>query len=336
MAERTEPQKRIPKRERRRTQRRIEYAVLRVVLFFLNLLPLGLAYRLGELLMSVALLALSHYRDRVREHLDIAYGDTESDAWKARVGRDCHKYLAWYFVDVLRAPRLLRDPQWRAKVDLSQVQEVLRRDGILETSGALLIGSHQGGPEIGSLALALEGFPHAGIIRELDNPFLWQFVLREREGIGRPILTKKGALRQAFKVLRKKGMVALQNDQDSRGSGVWVPYFGRLARTHEGAATLAITAKVPVYVVSCIRKAPREFAFTVRCEGPLPFEPSGDHATDVYALTLAMTEHIEAAARAYPEQVMWAHRRWKSRPPEEIVAGGSKPAQPPAQPVART
>lgn len=305
------------KESKRDARRWLEYAALRSVVAAFSVLPMAVSYRIGETLMALALAIMPRYRQRVREHLDIAFGDTEDDAWKERVGRACHRYLAWYFVEVLVAPRLLRKPKWLARVDLTEVDRVFRRDGILATSGAVVVSSHQGAAEIGSLAMALSGWPHAGIIRELDNPYLWEFILRERAGIDRPVLTKKGALRQAFRQLRAGGIVALLNDQDSRGSGVFVPYFGRLAKTHEGAATLAITGKSPVYVLFCIRTAPRTFAFKIHCRGPLAYTPSGDHATDVYALTAAMNAELEAMARRYPEQMMWAHRRWKSRPPEE-------------------
>jgi KDO2-lipid IV(A) lauroyltransferase len=141
--------------------------------------------------------------------------------------------------------------------------------------------------------------------------------IKGRAGIDRPVFTKKGALRKAFRTLRGGGMVALLNDQDSRGSGVFVPYFGRLAKTHEGAATLALTTGLPVYVLFCIRTAPRSFTFRIHCRGPLEYAHAEDHAGNVYALTAAMNVQLEDMARRHPEQIMWAHRRWKSRPPGE-------------------
>ena len=102
-------------------------------------------------------------------------------------------------------------------------------------TGALFVSAHLGVAEVTSLALAASGLPHSVIVRRLDNGFLWDWIEKEREGIPRQMITKHGALRSAYKVLVKKGVVAIQIDQDARSKGVFVPYFGRLASTNPAA-----------------------------------------------------------------------------------------------------
>jgi len=305
------------RRDRRTWLKRVEYVVVRGILLVLRVLPLPVAYWLAEQIVVVFLLAVGKYRARTIQQLDIAFGAEKTAEWKRDMLWRCHRYLAWYFVDTLLAPRLLAHPTYAAAVDITEVESVMRRDGVLEKTGALLIAGHHGAPEVGSLRMAAAGWPHAAVIRPLDNPYLWDYIEAQRTDIPRTAVAHRGALRQAYKILKKKGIVALQVDQDSRGAGVFVPYFGHQAHTHPGAAELCLLSGAPVYLVSCVRTAPRRFRFLAHCRGPIDFTPTGDHDADILRLTTLMTSEVEKIVREHPEQAMWAHRRWKTRPPGE-------------------
>ncbi len=302
-------------REDRSLPRRIEYAAARVVVAVVHLLPERAAYFLAELLVLLIVCFARQFRRRAVEHLEIAFGDDYDLAWRQRTASESLRQLAWYFIDILTAAKKLRTPEGLAHVDLSELEESFKRDGVTETTGALIVSGHMGVPEVASLAMAMAGWPNSVIVRKLDNPFLWDWIHRQREGIPRVMMTKHGALRGAYKVLRKKGLVGIQIDQDARRKGVFVPYFGRAASTHGGAATLALTSKAPVYIVNGFRTGRRRFRYRVHCQGPLDFTPSGDHDADVKELTTLMTAALEHDVRRYPEHNMWAHRRWKTRPP---------------------
>ena len=302
-------------RENRSLPRRLEYAAARVVAGVLGVLPTPVAYLGAEWTMALVLLAAPSFRRRARKHVEIAFGDTKPPREREAIVRESFRRLAWYLADVLTVVPRLRDPKRLDAVDLSEVESVFRRDGVGEKGGALLVSGHLGVPEVASLAMALRGRPNSAIVRRPDNVFLWEHVLRRREGIDRPMLTKHGSLRAAHRTLRRNGLVGVQIDQDARSRGVFVRYFGRRASTHTGAATLALLARVPVYLVVGLRSERRRFAYRVYCEGPIEFTPSGDHDADVKELTQHMTAALEDFVRRHPETVMWAHRRWKTRPP---------------------
>lgn len=314
--------KRRFRRKRIRALLWVEYALLRIVLAALGLLPLGAAYRLAELVVHGFLFVVPKYRRRILAHLDIAFGDEQTPEWKHRVRSESVRYLAWYFVDVLFVSRLLRQERYRQRVDVSALDEAFRRDGVLEKQGALVVASHQGSPDVGAHATALAGWPNSVVVRKLDNPFLWDYTQRERAWIPCEPITKDGALRAAHRILREHGIVGIQIDQDPRKGGVFVPYFGVPARTSEGAAALALISGAPVYMMTCIRTRPRAFEHRILLDGPLELERSGDHDRDVLELTARMTAEVERMVRRFPEQVMWAHRRWKTRPPEEAERTG--------------
>jgi len=291
-----------------------EYSAAMALLRLLRALPLTAAYGLAEA-FGRSLYALPRFRRRSLANLEIAFGDRPA-AWRRALLRRSVPYQSWSFADIALAPRLMLDPRRADAVELSELERVLvaeRGRG----QGVLLVGSHQGTFEVASLAAARRGFEHAIVARVFDNPLLWEAMLAERAPFPREVLSKAGALRPAYRRLSSGGVVGIQIDQDARAGGVFVPYFGLAASTHAGAGTLAVVGGVPVYMVTCLRTAPRRFRYKVHCRGPLRAERSGDQQRDVVAITARMTAEVEVMAREFPEQVFWVHRRWKTRPEDE-------------------
>lgn len=299
---------------------RVEYAAFRGLAAVLGRLPLSVVYRLTETLVWIFYHLVPRFRTRTRVNLEIAFGAERSPAEREELFEEFLRYHAWFLADLLLAPRLMHDPTYRRQVDVSELDRALRAGGVLEKTGALLVGSHQGVPEIGSLGAAAAGWPHTAVVRPLDNPLLWNALLVEREAFARQHLAKWGALRPAYRIIKNRGIVTLQIDQDAGPHGVFVPYFGTPASTHTGAAMLAALTGAPVYMVFSIRTVPRQFRFKISCVGPLWAEQSGNRDRDVLDLTARMTAEIERFARRFPEQELWIHRRWKTRPSHGTAA----------------
>jgi len=295
----------------------VEYGAAILFRALFRALPLSWAYRLTEGIATVVFAAVPRYARRARAGIEIAYGAERSAQWCDELYRRSIRYQAWSFADFVLAPRLLLDERRAAGVDLSELDRALRASRDRGENGALLVASHQGTPEVGFLAAARGGWPHAVVARPFDNPRIWRAMLKEREPFERDVLAKRGALRPAYRRIKGGGIVALQIDQDAGSTGIFVPYFGTLASTHAGAGTLATTSGAPVFAVACVRTAPREFRYKILCKGPFYAERSGDAESDVRELTVRLTAAIESMDRQYPEQMFWVHRRWKSRPADE-------------------
>ena len=121
----------------------------------------------------------------------------------------------------------------------------------------------------------------------------------------------------AIKILREGGILGVLSDVNAHPKeGVFVPFFGVPACTLSGAAMLAIRSNSFIFPTFCVwEKAAKKYKFV---HGPL-LEPSntGDRKQDIVATTAAYTSEIEKIIRQYPDQWMWIHRRWKTRPPGE-------------------
>ncbi len=300
-----------------RVRRRAEYGALRGLQVVLRLLPLGLAYRLVEAGL-LTFYRFSRYRERAMASLEIAFGDELSPGGLEALLWRSVRYQAWFFLDVLLAGSLLGDPRRAAALDLSAWEEAKRdHDARYPGTGAILVTGHVGTPEAASLAGARAFWPHLGLARKLDNRLVWQWFLTVRDRFDRPTVDRSGVLRAALRRLRDGGSVGMLNDQNAGPRGEFVPYFGRLASTHAGAAALAVHTGAPIYALCFPRTRPRRFEAKAEISGPFFADPDVDKDSEIHRLTALITAEIEAMVRRHPEQALWAHRRWKTRPPEE-------------------
>jgi KDO2-lipid IV(A) lauroyltransferase len=290
---------------------------LRSLRALLRILPLSVSYRIVETVL-LAFYRLSRYRERSLASLEIAFGGEMSQEEREALFWRSVRYQAWFFVDVLLADSLLASPKRTRSLDLQTWAEARERhDREHPETGAILVTGHVGTPEAASLGGAQAFWPHVGLARRLDNRLVWEWFLRERERYDRPTLDRNGVLRRALTHLRQGGSVGMLNDQNAGPRGEFVPYFGRLASTHAGAAALAVHTGAPIYVLCFPRTRPRRFEARAEISGPFFADPDADKDAEIHRLTALITAEIEAMVRRHPEQALWAHRRWKSRPPEE-------------------
>ena len=210
---------------------------------------------------------------------------------------------------VLRRP-LARVTEQITLEGMDHVRDVFERHG-----RALVLTAHLGNWELLTLTPALTGYPLAVVARALDSPTLNVWADRIRRTVGVDVIDKREALRPVLAALRRGRLVGVLLDQNaSRREGVFVPFFGRLASTSRALAVLAIRTRTPIVPAFTRRMAPGRHVITVHPALPLP--PETDE-TAVLALTARCTEVIENAVRATPEQWLWAHDRWRTRPASE-------------------
>lgn len=121
-----------------------------------------------------------------------------------------------------------------------------------------------------------------------------------------------------FRALSRGAAVAMLLDQNARtDEGVFAPFFGHLASTRSGPAQIAMSRGTPIVPVFIYRQGSGS-RHVVRFEPPLCVEASGSDPTGALVRNVArMNAVIEAIVRAEPEQWLWPHRRFKTRPPGE-------------------
>jgi Kdo2-lipid IVA lauroyltransferase/acyltransferase len=224
-------------------------------------------------------------------------------------------------IELIRLPRLknmspeeLSEVVQMPKEVLGQIRELIARG-----KGLLYLTGHFGVWELlaNTNPLIIKGPPLSIVVRPLDNPYLDRLVTKYRTYLGNRLLAKKNSVRDILAALRRRESVAVLLDQNvCREEGVFVDLFGMPACTSSGLAMLAMRTGAPVLPVGLFYNETSK-VHTVHLEPEVPIVKTGDRETDLRVNTAAFTKALESMTRKHPEQWLWAHRRWKTRPTDD-------------------
>jgi len=183
--------------------------------------------------------------------------------------------------------------------------------------GVLFLTGHLGGWELSSFAHSLHGHPLQIVMRGLDNPYVDRLVQSYRTMHGNTVMDKDNFVRGLLAAMKKGETVGILMDTNmTPPQGVFVDFFGIPACTASGLARIAMrteAAVVPGFCVwdSVLRK------YRLRFDPAMELIRTGDDDADILTNTALFTEKIEEFVRKYPDQWLWVHRRWKTRPEGE-------------------
>jgi KDO2-lipid IV(A) lauroyltransferase len=177
--------------------------------------------------------------------------------------------------------------------------------------GVLFATAHLGNWELSAFAHALLTAPMHVVVRPLDNPLLDRWVERRRSLCGNRIIGKKGFARGILKALAENQAIGILADQNtSPEHGVFVDFFGVPACANASVARLAAHTGAAVLPGFALWEE-SEQRYVLR------FYPPVDMSGDVVEDTRRIQKAIEEVVRRYPDQWLWIHKRWKTRPPGE-------------------
>lgn len=222
--------------------------------------------------------------------------------------------LARSFVEVCTLGSLSADER-RALADVEGLEHYDAARRVLPGGGVIALTAHLGSWEILAAVMAAHGIPIAVVQRPRDNPLLDEIAAELRDHAGVELLPRGSAARGALRGLRDGKVVAMPLDQNaSRREGVFVPFFGRPACTRDGPARIAMKTGAPVVPVF-IERIGDGMRHRVRVEPPLELAPAlADPDAALVENVARMTAAIETAVRRAPDQWIWTHRRWRTRP----------------------
>jgi Kdo2-lipid IVA lauroyltransferase/acyltransferase len=183
--------------------------------------------------------------------------------------------------------------------------------------GVLLLTGHIGGWEVGSFFHSLCGHPMQIVVRPLDNRYVDALVTRYRGLHGNTLIGKQEFARGLIAAMRNNQTVGILMDTNmTPPQGVFVDFFGIPACTASGLARVALhtgATVVPAFTTwdPVLRK------YRVEFDHPVELVRTGNDEADAMANTARFTKVIEEHIRRYPDQWLWVHRRWKTRPEGE-------------------
>jgi KDO2-lipid IV(A) lauroyltransferase len=296
---------------------RAEYALARTLEKAVATLPERSAdafgRRVGRIIHRIGI-----RRPLVESNLRLAFPEKD-EAWIANTTVAAYEHLGREAAAMLRLSKL--DAQGVIERTIPSGWEQMEEARSLGR-GVLLVTGHYGNWEIAAAAVAARDVPIAAIVRRQGNRLVDERLQQLRRNLGIETIYQGDAPSRVPRVLRSNGVVGIVGDQDARRTGLFVPFFGKLASTHRGPALFALRLNAPVF--SCIaRRLPgRDIRYAVAGER-VDVERTGELDADVLALTTELSRRLEQQVRVAPEQYFWFHRRWKSRPPGETQTESS-------------
>ena len=294
---------------------RVEYAIFRVAFALFAALPRSLALRAGAWLGE--LFYLFDVRDRRIALFNLAL------AFPDRSGED-HRHILR--VSCRNLGRVAAEFCHLPKMTAATLSEVVtfadrpaweRAVAAAGEKGAIIATAHFGNWELLAYLHGLLGHPVTLVHRPMHNPIFDEAITAIRAGAGTRSIKKKSAAKEALRALKQHSILVIPSDQNQTiAFGVFVDFFGKPACTTPGAARLAMLTKSPVFPVFLVREG-ESGRHRIEILPEVEMISSGDRDADIRTNTQRCSDVIEAMIRRYPEQWIWFHKRWKTRPPGE-------------------
>jgi len=294
-------------RQRSAMRNGLEYGAALFVLKSLEWAPGETAYKLARGYARLLDLALPRLRRVAYRNLSFALPELD-EARRAEIVDGVFRSVARLLVGMAKFPAMRREnlARW-IRCEGGEYFEQARRQG----RGVLFATAHLGNWELSAYAHALLAAPMNVVVRPLDNPRIDALVERRRGGSGNRMIFKKDFARSILKALGANQAVGILVDQNSSpDAGVFVDFFGVQACAGTGFAKLAAHSGASV-IPGFALWSEEERRYVLRFYPPV--EMTGDAARD----TQAVQSKLEEVIRQYPDQWLWIHRRWKTRPAGE-------------------
>lgn len=288
-------------------QTRVEYAAALALMWTLRWLPLSMANAVARTTTQILDLGLPKLRRVALTNLSFAFPELDTEQHN-RIIDGVFLSIARLLLALARCISLNSSniSQWIAYEGLENYMEA-KRSG----RGVLVATAHLGNWELSAFAHALMTEPMHVMVRPLDNPLIDEFVERRRTHSGNHLIYKQDAARAVLKALKNNDAVGILADQNTMiPEGVFISFFGKLACAGLAFVKLAYRSQAAVVPGFAIwDESKRRYV--------LRFYPRVELSGDPQADTQRIHSIFEEIIRQYPDQWMWIHRRWKTRPPGE-------------------
>ena len=289
---------------------RLEYAVVWLLVRGLQLLPRPLARAMGIALGYAVYLLHPRLRSVGMRNLKMAMPEL-SKPERRKIVRGVFASLGRQLAEFCRFPQYTKE----------NVSGVIIYDGVenfeaarARGKGVLFLTAHLGGWEISSFMHSLHGHPMHIVARGLDNPYVDRLVTKYRTLHGNQVFDKDDYARGLLAAIRSGETIGILMDTNmTPPQGVFADFFGVPACTASGLARVALktgAAVLPGFAIwdKNLRK------YRLHMAPALELVRSADLEADIVANTALFNRVLEDVVRKYPDQWLWVHRRWKTRP----------------------
>ncbi len=303
----------MPKK-RSKIKNKAELLAVRSLLGAIGALPLETSMRFGKSFGKMLAKRFPQLQKTARRNLEIAMPELSAEE-KEKIVHGTFESLGRHLGFVSHFRKFKHE-------DIHELIEVVGKTENFDKvyangSGVLFFTGHFGSWEVFNLLPAAFGFGMNILVRRIDNPLVEDFVDAMRTQFGSVTLDKTKSARTMFRVLRKGSLLGILADLNvQEKEGVFVDFFGVPASTTTSIAKLALATNAAVLPAFAVWEESKK-KYVVYLEPPVAYEKTENTDEDIRQLTQEITKVVEKYVRKYPEQWLWIHKRWNTRPKGE-------------------
>ena len=294
-------------------RRKLEYAAAWPFIKVLGVLPRPLSRAFAIALAQVVYILHFRLRQVGMRNLAMVFPE-KSVAERARILRGVFTSLGRQLAELCQFPRYTRE----------NVDEVVVYDGLenydrayARGKGVLFLTAHFGGWELSAFAHSLHGHWLHVVMRPMDNEYLDRLLQSFRTMHGNKTVAKDDFVRGLLAAMKAGETVGILMDPNmTPPQGIFVDFFGIPACTASGLARIALRTDAAV-VPGFLSWDESRRKYRLRFGPAVELSRTGDEEADVRENTQRFSRVIEDFVRAHPDQWLWVHKRWKTRPPGE-------------------
>ena len=285
-----------------------------VLLTVSRAIPARMLFAIGTAGGWCAYYLLKRERHKTLANLALAYGREKSAAERIRLARAVFVNLGRNLFELALYPRL--DDAHFLQLVTMEGREILDRE-LRKGKGVLIITGHIGNWELFPSFIIASGYSGGVVARRAYYEKYERLLLGLRRSKGFRVFYRDESPKEILKTLRNNEIIGILADQDVRKlDGVFVNFFGIPAYTPTAPVLIAMKSKASFIPGRIVREGRRH---CIRLEEPLTLRSTGDRESDLSYNTQQWSGCIERYIREHPEQWVWMHRRWRTRPEDVAV-----------------
>lgn len=297
-------------KNRSKFQTKLEEIAVRSILGAIGLFPYKTSLNIGKFLGKTAGMLFPKLSKAANRNLEMAYPGISSME-KKRITQGTFKSLGRHLGFVSQFGKFTEE-------DIRKNIEVIGKghfDKAYSTGhGILFFTGHFGSWEVFSLLSQAFGHKMNILVRRIENPLVEKYVDSLRTKFGNVTLGKKEAPRKMFRLLKSGEILGILSDLNAQlHDGVFVDFFGIPASTTTSIAKLALRTDAILLPAFAVWEEEKQ-KYVVYLERPIEFDKTGETEKDILVITQKITGMVEKYVRKYPEQWLWIHKRWNTRP----------------------
>ena len=288
----------------------LEYLGIRLLYLLYGLIPANKAYDIGSA-FAASLYPLFRKRRRIAIDNILQAKITADPAEADRIARRAFGHLAGHVCESIKVGKVVNAANWREHITFDGPEEAWKL--LMESPGLpiMILTGHHGSWEVGACVISFSR-PMIAVARKMNNPFVDRYLKRRHFRGNITIVPKKSGFSSGVLRLwaeQKAAMTIVMDQHAGPRHGLKIDFLGRPAGTHTSPARLHLKTRAPILAGSIIREGP--FRYRMVTGLPIRFEPTGDRDADTTRLLTEINARLADVIRRYPEQYLWAHKRWR-------------------------